>query len=172
MVLLNIQTTSGQSTVSAEIPSDQCGQYITVSSGESGTISSPFYPDNYPDKALCIWLLRASVNFKFEVNVPAMNGEAGDGVNATCRDFLEVKSTFLHALHSKIDGNLLQPSPQIRSGSSTERLDYLECDSSDDVTFRTKSRWLWIRFKSDAETNNTGFELNYSLVEDDGEIKT
>ena len=57
---------------------------------------------------------------------------------------------------------------QVRSGASDERLDYLGCETTTSETFNTKSRWLWIKFKSDDSTQNTGFAAAYSLVRDDG----
>ena len=57
---------------------------------------------------------------------------------------------------------------QVRSGASDERLDYLGCETTTSETFNTKSRWLWIKFKSDDSTQNSGFLADYSLVRDDG----
>ena len=57
---------------------------------------------------------------------------------------------------------------QVRSGASDERLDYLGCETTTSETFNTKSRWLWIKFKSDDSTQNSGFSADYSLVRDDG----
>ena len=58
---------------------------------------------------------------------------------------------------------------QVRSGASDERLDYLGCDTTTSETFQTKSRWLWIKFKSDDANTNTGFSADYSLIRDSGE---
>ena len=32
-----------------------CGQPFTVDGGMSGNLTSPNYPDNYPNHAYCVW---------------------------------------------------------------------------------------------------------------------
>ena len=91
LLLLNVRDVTSQTVVSADIPKEDCGRYISVREGDSGTITSPFYPNAYPDKALCIWLLKAPIDFKFEFTISGMNGEAGEGENAACLDFVEVR---------------------------------------------------------------------------------
>ena len=73
--------------VSADISKNDCGKFVKVKKGDSGSITSPDYDSNYPDKALCIWLLQAPIDWKLEKTIPTMGAERVDG---NCTDFLEV----------------------------------------------------------------------------------
>ena len=89
--LICVDLTCSSSLLTADIDKDDCGRFKKVKKGDTGSIKSPNHPDNYPNKALCIWLLEAPINYKFEVTIAEMNGQAGAGVNDTCKDFVEVR---------------------------------------------------------------------------------
>ncbi|ELT88985.1 hypothetical protein CAPTEDRAFT_219935 [Capitella teleta] len=118
-----------------------CGSHITPTADETGVISSPNYPANYPDYAHCIWLIVAPKRYAVKITfVDGMHGESSSG---GCSDYLE-----------------------IRNGSRSSSLVFSGCDPTIGQEITTSGRWLWIKFFSDEATSFAGFSLNWELVSD------
>jgi hypothetical protein len=75
-----------------------CGSYLTPDKeADTGIISSPNYPGNYPNYARCIWLIRAPK--KHAIKLTVTDGIHGQESGSNCLDYLEV-SQKLHCNHS------------------------------------------------------------------------
>ena len=67
-----------------------CGGFMElVSSRETGSISSPNYPGNYPSLARCIWVFEAPKEYSVSVSISMVQGEGTTGTG--CVDYLEVR---------------------------------------------------------------------------------
>ena len=62
-----------------------CGSIL---SGAAGIISSPGYPDDYPNTALCEWTITVGTNKNIEIVINDFRLETG----STCRfDYLQIR---------------------------------------------------------------------------------
>ncbi|BFZ09430.1 hypothetical protein BsWGS_12469 [Bradybaena similaris] len=100
----------------------ECGDFYRLNHNEVGYIHSPNYPNDYPNNSFCIWLIEAPQNHSVQLTVTF----TGERYNNTCSDYLE-----------------------IRQGSKNEELTGIFCDESNGMVLTSKSRWFWIKFKSD-----------------------
>ncbi|KAI0208437.1 hypothetical protein LSAT2_006894 [Lamellibrachia satsuma] len=113
-----------------------CGGYLKLTE-TSGYIESPNYPDHYPNMAHCIWQLQAPTDHVITMTVTAVRGEAD--YTEQCIDYVE-----------------------IRNGSGTSTVMFKLCVSSSPVSLQSTDRWLWVRFKSNHVTTNSGFRASWA----------
>nr|XP_014268202.2 cubilin [Maylandia zebra] len=124
-----------------EAHSQGCGGFIEVNDNDPpGYITSPNYPQNYPQNIDCIWV----------ITVP--NGEAVqidfedqfyiEPTSSCMYDYLELRdgSTSNNNIISRLCGNT-RPSTQHSTGSS-----------------------MWLRFRTDASVTRQGFKAKYSIA--------
>uniref|UniRef100_A0A3P8P3D4 Cubilin n=1 Tax=Astatotilapia calliptera TaxID=8154 RepID=A0A3P8P3D4_ASTCA len=124
-----------------EAHSQGCGGFIEVNDNDPpGYITSPNYPQNYPQNIDCIWV----------ITVP--NGEAVqidfedqfyiEPTSSCMYDYLELRdgSTSNNNIISRLCGNT-RPSTQHSTGSS-----------------------MWLRFRTDASVTHQGFKAKYSIA--------
>ena len=114
--------------------------------GDTGSISSPNYPFNYPDNVLCEYIL-------------AVRGEDqrirltfNDGFDI--EDSPECREDYLHV------GNNMN---FINMKSLTS---YKFCGQKPPLEIVSRYNELWIIFKSNGYGLNSGFSLNYEVVEE------
>eukprot|EP00118_Oscarella_pearsei_P009956 m.58895 g.58895 ORF g.58895 m.58895 type:complete len:711 (+) comp34843_c1_seq3:256-2388(+) len=113
----------------------QChGNVINLTSDECGKITSPEYPNNYPDKANCSWT----------IHVPA-----GNQIQINFTDF-DVEDH--HASHCPYD------KVEVIVGNKKAGI---HCGKSHPDAVISKANQIRIGFKSDDSVNHKGFELNY-----------
>uniref|UniRef100_A0A669DQK6 Cubilin n=1 Tax=Oreochromis niloticus TaxID=8128 RepID=A0A669DQK6_ORENI len=118
-----------------------CGGFIELNDNDPpGYITSPNYPQNYPQNIDCIWV----------ITVP--NGEAVqidfedqfyiEPTSSCMYDYLELRdgSTSNNNIISRLCGNT-RPSTQHSTGSS-----------------------MWLRFRTDASITHQGFKAKYSIA--------
>ncbi|KAK0071942.1 hypothetical protein PV325_012125 [Microctonus aethiopoides] len=103
---------------------------------ESGTLTSPMYPDSYPLNVECIWILNTAPGNQISVIFSEFNLE----VSPNCdKDYLEIRE------ESGI-GKLIG----VYCGDTIERV--------------TADKKLWIKFRSDNVGTEKGFMAEYSFV--------
>ncbi|XP_075791900.1 scavenger receptor cysteine-rich domain-containing protein DMBT1-like [Pelodiscus sinensis] len=117
-----------------------CGGVLQHS---SGTLSSPFYPGNYPNNADCVWEIEAMNNFCITLLFRDIATEDGN-----CRyDYIEI-----------YDGPL-NTSPLIAKICYGSYLSYT-----------SSSNLMTVRFHSDSSVTNTGFRAEYYTIPADQNI--
>ncbi|XP_077677493.1 scavenger receptor cysteine-rich domain-containing protein DMBT1-like [Eretmochelys imbricata] len=111
-----------------------CGGVLQYS---SGTFQSPFYPENYPDNADCVWEIEAVSNYRVTLSFRDIVTEGG-----RCQyDYIEIYDGPLHT--SPLLG-------KICSGS------YL--------TYTSSSNLMTVRFHSDSSVTKKGFRADYYTI--------
>ena len=60
---------------------------------------------------------------------------------------------------------------KVRDGSATEFLKFDDCSANSNIFIASRNRWLWVQFKSNYQTTNTGFFAQYSVIESAGEVE-
>lgn len=127
-------------TLTAVFPTStaSCGGYLKLTE-TSGFIESPNYPDHYPNMAHCIWQLEAPTDHVITMTVTAVRGEAD--YTEQCIDYVE-----------------------IRNGSGMSTVMFKLCVSSSPVSLQSTDRWLWVRFKSNHVTTNSGFRASWATA--------
>ncbi|XP_007935102.1 deleted in malignant brain tumors 1 protein [Orycteropus afer afer] len=116
-----------------------CGGFLSQSSGQ---FSSPFYPENYPNNARCVWDIEVQNNYRVTVIFRDVQLEGG------CRyDYIEV---FDGPYHS---------SPLIAR----------VCDGSG--SFTSSSNFMSVRFVSDGSVTRRGFRAEYYSSPSDDSTK-
>lgn len=53
---------------------------------------------------------------------------------------------------------------QVRAGSANSALLFKECHDPGASRILSPGRWLWLRFYSDNEVSNTGFEATWNII--------
>ncbi|XP_053927094.1 deleted in malignant brain tumors 1 protein isoform X3 [Cuculus canorus] len=111
-----------------------CGGLI---SNSSGILQSPFYPENYPNNADCVWQIQVQDNSRITLTFRDIAMQSG-----RCQfDYVEVYDGPLHS--SPLLGRLC-------SGSFP--------------TYTSSSNMMTIRFHSDSRYTFRGFQAHYSSV--------
>ncbi|CAM4604796.1 unnamed protein product [Caretta caretta] len=111
-----------------------CGGVLQYS---SGTFQSPFYPENYPNNADCVWEIEAVSNYRVTLSFRDIVTEGG-----RCQyDYIEIYDGPLHT--SPLLG-------KICSGS------YL--------TYTSSSNLMTVRFHSDSSVTKKGFRADYYTI--------
>ncbi|CAM4592007.1 unnamed protein product [Lepidochelys olivacea] len=111
-----------------------CGGVLQYS---SGTFQSPFYPENYPNNADCVWEIEAVSNYRVTLSFRDIVTEGG-----RCQyDYIEIYDGLLHT--SPLLG-------KICSGS------YL--------TYTSSSNLMTVRFHSDSSVTKKGFRADYYTI--------
>ncbi|XP_077993791.1 cubilin-like [Glandiceps talaboti] len=107
-----------------------------------GIITSPSYPNNYPDSASCEWTIQTSsgTTIDFNFTVFDIQGSAGSCTN----DYVQL-----------FDGENDQ-SPVLGAGPF--------CGSAAPTDLKSTSNIVFAKFVSDSSTSSTGFVLSYSTV--------
>nr|XP_023417709.1 cubilin [Cavia porcellus] len=108
-----------------------CLQDYTVN---SGTLTSPNFPSNYPDNYECIYRITVEINQQIALHFTNFSLE--DGINANCiTDFLEIR-----------DG-----------GYENSPLVGIYCGSILPPVIISHSNKLWLKFESDVLFSSSGF---------------
>ena len=108
----------------------------------SDVITSPFYPDFYPNNQECTWLVSApehqaiSFGFKsFDLIQPGDYVEVRDGITE-------------HAV-------------VLKNSTSKPKLFHW---------WTSRGQYLWVKFKSDQQIVGKGFEMNFTFVEEADQV--
>ncbi|XP_038138788.1 cubilin-like, partial [Cyprinodon tularosa] len=122
-----------------EAHSQACGGFIVVRDEDPpGYITSPNYPENYPQNVDCIWV----------ITVP--NGEA---VQVDFEDFyIEPTSSCSYDYLELRDGSSLNSDPISRL-----------CGSTRPSTQHSKGSSMLLRFRTDTSVTHKGFKARYSI---------
>ncbi|XP_053323004.1 cubilin [Spea bombifrons] len=118
-----------------------CGGTIYVTdSNTTGYVTSPNYPNNYPQNADCTWT----------IIVP--NGEA-------------VQLNFLDRFHIESSDSCSSNYLELRDGAdSSARLLAKLCGSDLPVTYKSLGTTMYLRFRTDGSPARTGFNAMYSIA--------
>lgn len=111
---------------------------LQLSSPSGGTFSSPSYPSHYPDSMLCTWKITAPSGKRVKLYFNYFRLESGV---CSSNDYLEV-----------------------RDGSSSTSLKKGTYCGSYAPTITSSGRYLWLRFRSDAQLRYKGFQARYEVV--------
>ncbi|XP_054838249.1 deleted in malignant brain tumors 1 protein-like [Eublepharis macularius] len=114
-----------------------CGGFLTHS---SGTIQSPFYPNNYPNNAECIWEIRVESDSRISLTFQTFTLEVCDRYRCNC-DFVEIYDGPLHT--SPLLGKICY-------GFT--------------FTYTSTSNMITVRFHSDGGVTKQGFFGNYYSI--------
>ncbi|XP_069171727.1 LOW QUALITY PROTEIN: signal peptide, CUB and EGF-like domain-containing protein 1 [Procambarus clarkii] len=109
-----------------------CGGYV----GElSGVFETPNYPGDYPDNARCTWVVKPAKGRRVLVVVPEIQLS-----HDQCGDYLVLR----------------------KSKSAYSAVTFETCSSVDrPVVFTSRSRRLWVHFRSDSNNTNKGFRIQF-----------
>ena len=119
----------------------ECSANLTNSTGPTGNITSPNYPDNYPDASLC--------ELRFEAP-PAHN------VLLTIEDFIiEDSFTCDFDSFSVYDSNK----------ADEDKLIGVYCGETIPDSFTSSGQDLLVIFQTDGSVNERGFQAQYRFVE-------
>ncbi|XP_072030376.1 tolloid-like protein 2 [Amphiura filiformis] len=138
-----------------------CNHYLT----EPGTISSPNYPDNYPDDAECQYRLTAPTGLNVELVIQDMAIEYVDW------DYYSISSHFWDSYSyydfpgCPFDYLSVYDGPE----ADESRLIDVFCGSMDDVpepVIRSSGQHIYLEFKSDSSVNYRGFQATFTFFED------
>jgi len=114
-----------------------CGGELT---GTEGTIESRNYPNKYPNKEDCVWIIKAGSDNRVEVTIDDLNIEFGGKI---CEyDFLKI-----------YDG---------LEESDIELGRY--CKTYKNVQVKSNGPDMRLHFKSDGSGNEKGFTLRWKIV--------
>ncbi|ESO82000.1 hypothetical protein LOTGIDRAFT_237195 [Lottia gigantea] len=114
-----------------------CGSFISLTTSSIGSLSSPNYPDPYPNNTRCIWIMEAPSMYQIDIDITF----GGQSVNSICLDFI-----------------------QVRDGSVISNLHVSTCSFLSSHRVRSSGRWLWILFQSDNGGAGAGLFANYTTV--------
>ncbi|XP_059901037.1 cubilin [Gadus macrocephalus] len=110
-----------------------CGETFT---SPTGTLSSPNYPSNYPNKRECVYKIVVGVNMQIKLNFTDFQLE----YSATCNyDYVEIR-----------DG-----------GYETSPIIGRFCGSQRPPVLVSHSNRLWLKFRSDVTTTSPGFTAHW-----------
>ena len=118
--------------------SELCGGEVTSPSGE---LTSPGYPENYPNSRTCVWLINAPQNQQIQGQFNDFDIEVRD-VEGTCRDYVEVRNG--NQANSSLIGTF--------------------CGSQSPPSFTSTHNHLYIKFHSDSSVQRRGFRLAYDAT--------
>lgn len=109
-----------------------CGGFV----GElSGVFQTPNYPGHYPDNARCTWVVKPGKGRRVLVVVPEIRLS-----HDQCGDYLVLR----------------------KSKSPYSAVTYETCSSVDrPMVFTSRSRRLWVHFRSDGNNTDTGFRIRF-----------
>ncbi|KAM9307657.1 cubilin [Gastrophryne carolinensis] len=118
-----------------------CGGTIHVTdSNPVGSITSPNYPNNYPQNSDCLWT----------IIVP--NGEA-------------VQLDFQDQFHIEPSENCSSSYLELRDGAdSNQRLLAKLCGNTLPVTYKSLKTAMYLRFRTDSRNPRLGFKAQYSIA--------
>ncbi|XP_075068011.1 cubilin [Mixophyes fleayi] len=124
-----------------EAKSLACGGTIYVShSNPNGYITSPNYPNNYPQNTDCVWT----------IIVP--NGEA-------------VQLDFQDQFYIESSDNCITSYLELRDGAdSSQRPIAKLCGNTMPVTYKSLGTAMYLRFRTDSGTRRVGFNAQYSIA--------
>ena len=115
---------------------------MTILTGTSGIIKSPFYPGYYGNGQNCSWKITASSGNRVKLVITDMDIELG-GSNCG-KDFIQIQNGFLHG-----------------SGVPPGRL----CGTlTSNSTFASYRETLIVRFVTDGSLTRRGFKATYTQV--------
>lgn len=126
VITLNYKFVSGSSR--------QCGGRLIQ---DSGVITSPMYPYNYPSNANCVWIIQANPSQQIRLNFSKFEIEKQ---GACSFDFLELRNG--PSSDSPLIGRFCNQNLQHR-------------------VIVSHSNFMWLKFKSDTSLNRPGFELYF-----------
>ncbi|XP_070534296.1 low-density lipoprotein receptor-related protein 2-like isoform X2 [Ptychodera flava] len=137
-----VTTTAPPTPTTAQVPGE-CGGTITIEEGSPIEITSPNYPQDYPPRSLCVWLI--STTFLNKIRLEFLDFETEfsyDFVEYGIGDDPDDATTSI----KKISGNDI-PSSYI-----------------------SPAHQLWVRFTSDNIVNRRGFRARLKFVEGCGGV--
>ncbi|XP_072013253.1 uncharacterized protein [Amphiura filiformis] len=125
---------------------------------EPGTISSPYYPDDYPYDADCQYNLTAPTGFNVELVIQDLEIETPEWVYAVYSSNIPAGCPWDYL--SVYDG------PE----ADESRLIDVFCGSMIDVlepVIRSSGQYIYLEFKSDESGNYRGFQANFTFLDID-----
>ncbi|GAB1597687.1 hypothetical protein Ahia01_000045300, partial [Argonauta hians] len=116
----------------------ECGGIL---SDEIGTITSPNYPNSYPNNIYCVWKIIGDEGRKINLTFVTIDVESSENCS---KDYIDV-------LNGKHPGSLSMGK---------------HCGQIPALSFRTETNSAIIIFKSDSLTNRRGFLLRYQAEDE------
>ncbi|XP_070174131.1 cubilin-like [Littorina saxatilis] len=115
-----------------------CGRTLTA---QTGIITSPDYPNNYPHNRNCTWTISVPTGQQIRLNFTQFSLEQHFSCNY---DYLEIRNGGFDTspLVGRFCGSLLR-------------------NSALQAPIVSHSNRLWLRFKSDGSSSSSGFQLTY-----------
>ncbi|CAK8682879.1 unnamed protein product [Clavelina lepadiformis] len=125
-----------------------CGGLIV---GDLGAVYSPNYPLQYPPNTVCDWVIVSTIGtnislaFESQFDIRNSDNKCGDG------------GDYLQLLNGR-DAD--SPPLNLNHGDGSGRY----CGSSPPLNLQTSSNGLFVRFRTDANTNAVGFRFTYTSL--------
>ncbi|XP_050388454.1 uncharacterized protein LOC126807724 [Patella vulgata] len=117
-----------------------CGKIIDLDhSNPSVTITSPGYPENYPDKTECNWLIKGPEHLTIKIDFDEFEVEG----TSTCHDYLEIR--------------------QNRMGQAGIKY----CGSQLGTTIVSVYNNISLTFRSNSAVSKKGFKATVKLIQDE-----
>ena len=116
--------------------------------GLNGSFTSPGYPNNYPNERTCCWLLQCPVGKIVSVLVNIAEIEHDKTCAFDYIKFRDLSST----------GPGLLPTSDV---PYDPRQDYKFCGSLRNLRWRSTKLRIWVQFKSDDGTTDSGFHATW-----------
>ena len=120
--------------------SGQCSALGTTLSGSFGRFTSPNYPFNYPNSKTCRWIISVPEGYRVKLSFQVFLLETCIVPSLCTCDHVEVR-----------DG---------KDGDSPKLGKY--CGNKTPDPIYSTGRFMWIEFKSDSRTTDTGFRATYT----------
>ncbi|XP_046575568.1 tolloid-like protein 1 [Haliotis rubra] len=127
LLLLHIQCTS----------STNCGGFHSIHGAALGEITSPNYPNAYPNFTRCIWTFEATAEYQVLLTINFQGQQEGN----VCHDYIK-----------------------IRDGSAKSDVLFTSCGSLTSHNVTSTARWLRILFSSDGSVGAQGLKATYSQI--------
>lgn len=128
--------------MSAGKVSDTCSEDGVVLTGMSGNISSPMFPDVYPPRQTCRWIISAPQGHRVQLSFHTFQLETCLLPFICTCDYIRIR-----------DGND-EKSPSLGKF----------CGGNKPPFIQSSGRFLWVEFVTDRTRNEKGFHATYTNV--------
>ncbi|XP_078537106.1 signal peptide, CUB and EGF-like domain-containing protein 2 isoform X7 [Lissotriton helveticus] len=139
----------------------------------TGYIESPNYPGNYPANVECTWNINPPSKRRILIVVP----EIFLPIEDECGDYLVMRKSYSHLLNyppspdKTLKLKTIQPRCQggiVEPASSNSVTTYETCQTYErPIAFTSRSKKLWIQFRSNEGNSAKGFQVPYVTYDED-----
>ncbi|XP_063876143.1 uncharacterized protein LOC135109059 isoform X1 [Scylla paramamosain] len=126
---------------------NECGGVVDTQQHHTGVLTSPGYPDHYPENATCTWILQAPLHEKIRLEFHDFDVTGSAGCHG---DYVSISSR----------------APRTSSGGSGEEAEERYCGALGPGVVTSAGDTLVVTFASNAKGSCRGFNASYSVREE------